>query len=428
MKKTQIKLLKEMEELTRECAIVANSYEQHINVLTSLNQPELTTESAYAYAEPLFNYDRVLMDSTLAEYTVESGNEGVSRGVSVVAYIIEAVQKIIVLFKNMFKSMYSKYILFINGIDKKASTLLGKIDTLSDDNNRKEFSKDEISSIANHVAILAMYNDKIDKGAISGILSIKDAIVPIDGIITGYAGFLKATAADLVKQYQITSGKNDEAASNLILNGYYANLSKSLFSSAHNINSLLYKKKAILEEVDYSDGARYTLVGFNHNTLSCLNGYFDLKKPILIFRAVNIKIKTSEVTKLVTLDPLNKTELKQLLDSLIKYNFKGHIDAVNNSFNSLAKTNTEIVKELSLKTVYTPGKNEIIGVMSGVMRVLNSTNFNAINTSVFTHINQTAQLLNNLLKFTELNIKTYKNGNSIMDSVSDIKLLPASTN
>lgn len=104
----------------------------NMNVLTSMMSKEsITTETAMAYIEPLLGYDmeqaRTIVDN---ELTVESG-EGATTVMKAIAWILENINKIVNIFKNMFKAAYSKYVLFTNNINKRAKKLedgLSKID------------------------------------------------------------------------------------------------------------------------------------------------------------------------------------------------------------------------------------------------------------------------------------------------------------
>lgn len=114
------KLLKELDVITKEAGILADYYEMNMNVLTSIITKEsITTETAIAYIEPLLGYDMEQARTIVAnELTVESG-EGATGIMKALAWIIENINKIVNLFKNMFKAAYSKYVLFTNNINKE---------------------------------------------------------------------------------------------------------------------------------------------------------------------------------------------------------------------------------------------------------------------------------------------------------------------
>lgn len=417
------KLLKELDVITKEAGILADYYEMNMNVLTSIITKEsITTETAIAYIEPLLGYDMEQARTIVAnELTVESG-EGATGIMKALAWIIENINKIVNLFKNMFKAAYSKYVLFTNNINKRAKKLedgLSKINFAEG----SEFSADDIKSIANQVGILAYYNDTIDKNAIGGILNIKDAIVPLDNYLTGYSTLVKQIANNFKDMYNKTNGGQaaDEAIANKLYLGFVGTLQATLFSSKSD-TSKIFKNKSLFTTAPV-DGNNYLMYGFSNNTLNCINAKFDMTtlqtNPSQFGKDITIKlssftIDSSIVAKKIKLDPLNSNELKELLSSLTKYDFKGHIDKINTAFNGLSNANKEAIKDLSLSGEYVQGKNEIIGIIAQVTRIFNSSNFNTFNATVFTHINQTARLLSNLLSFAELNMKKFKGGETIV--------------
>lgn len=417
------KLLKELDTITKEAGVLSDYYEMNMNVLTSMMSKEsITTETAMAYIEPLLGYDmeqaRTIVDN---ELTVESG-EGATTVMKAIAWILENINKIVNIFKNMFKAAYSKYVLFTNNINKRAKKLedgLSKIDFAKG----SDFKPEDIKSIANQLAILAYYNDTIDKGAVSGILNIKDAVVPLDNYLTGYSTLVKQIATNTKDMYNKTKGGQaaDEAIANKLYLGFVGTLQSTLFGSKSDTNNI-FKKKELFTNAPV-DGNSYLIYGFSNNSINCLNAKFDmgtLQTNVQQFsKDITIKLSTftfdtTAVAKKIKLDPLNSNELKELLGSLTKYDFKGHIDKINTAFNNLSTANKESIKELSLSSEYIQGKNEIIGIIAQVTRIFNSNNFSTFNATVFTHINQTARLLSNLLSFAELNMKKFEGGETIV--------------